>query len=525
VRRLAAIALAAAAAVVLLTFATGAGSDDDGATKYRIEFDNAFGIVDGADVKIAGVRAGKVKKLNLDRDDLRAVVDVEIQRKGFGDLREDAYCEARPQSLIGEYFIDCKPGTSSRKLDDGGLVPVRQTSSTVPVDLVTNIMRRPYRERFAIIYNELGAGLAARGDDLNETIRRASPALREVDRVLKVLAEQRRTIRDLYDDADRVVGELAKNRKDVTRFVREARDTAKVSATRTQYVKRNFQLLPRFLNQLRPTVKLLGESSVRQEGALRNLNANAGRLEQFLGGLGDFAQNSRPAIKTLGDAAEQGRFAAKAAVPRVDELRVAAKPLPEAAQNFAITLEHLDDRKFATEKDYRSPGGEGYTGLEAVLRFVFAQSQAINLFDDSTYILKVAAFLDYQCARFINATDAKDKANDKCAALLGPNRPGINQPDPTATAPAKARTKSKGKPAPAPAAKSPATAAPAPQRTGPKKDIPKVQLPPEVQKLLDELLPGGKLPGGLGGLLGGLGGAPSNQDAAAGRLLDFLMAP
>ena len=54
-------------------------------------------------------------------------------------------------------------------------------------------MRRPYRERFTILLSELGAGLAARGPDLNETIRRAVPALRQVDRLLAILAEQRRT--------------------------------------------------------------------------------------------------------------------------------------------------------------------------------------------------------------------------------------------------------------------------------------------------------------------------------------------
>src|ERR671921_2725903 len=145
--------------------------------------------------------------------------------------------------FIGEYFIDCRPGTDPKRLEPGSTIPVQQTETTVPVDLVNNIMRRPYRERFSILLTELGAGLAARGPDLNETIRRASPALRETDRVLAILREQRRTIRDLYDDADKVVGELAGNRDQVLRFVREARDTAKVSAERTRYVARNFQLL------------------------------------------------------------------------------------------------------------------------------------------------------------------------------------------------------------------------------------------------------------------------------------------
>ena len=47
--------LAAAAALVF----TGADSGGDGARKtYEIEFDSAFGLVEGGDLKIGGVKAG-----------------------------------------------------------------------------------------------------------------------------------------------------------------------------------------------------------------------------------------------------------------------------------------------------------------------------------------------------------------------------------------------------------------------------------------------------------------------------------
>ena len=43
-------------------------------------------------------------------------------------------------------------------------------------------MRRPYRERSEPIVSGLGAGVAGNGQDLNDTIRRAVPALRETDK-------------------------------------------------------------------------------------------------------------------------------------------------------------------------------------------------------------------------------------------------------------------------------------------------------------------------------------------------------
>src|SRR6185436_5849157 len=122
-----------------------------------------------------------------------------------------------------------------------------------------------------------------------------------------------------------------------------------------------------------------------------------------------------------------GRGAVRTTRPRIPELRAFAKPLPETSTNLAMTLEHLDDPAFAVEKDPRAGRKDGgYTGLEAVMRYIWAQSQAINLFDGNSYFLKVSAFLDRQCASYANAetaNPAKHPENAKCLAWLGPNQP------------------------------------------------------------------------------------------------------
>ncbi len=214
-RLVAVLAVAASAgAALLFTGAQGGGGD---ARRYVIELDNAFGMVLGGDVRVAGVNAGHITDVELDEQTLKALIEVEIDEEGFGSLREDTRCETRPQSPLGEYFLDCEPGTSSREIAPGGRVPVERTTSTIPPDLVQNIMRRPYAERFRLIINEFGAGLAGRPEDLNEAIRRGVPALRQTTRVLAILADHNQVIRGLVRDADRVIGKLAANRRDVGR--------------------------------------------------------------------------------------------------------------------------------------------------------------------------------------------------------------------------------------------------------------------------------------------------------------------
>src|SRR3712207_6218096 len=122
---------------------TGGFGGGNGPPRYFVELDNAFGLVEGGDVKIAGVRAGKIERISLQRREMRPRVEISVGDRGFGDLRADASCEARPQSLLGEYFLDCAPGTAPRKLDAGGAIPVGRTTTTIPRDLVQKIMRRP----------------------------------------------------------------------------------------------------------------------------------------------------------------------------------------------------------------------------------------------------------------------------------------------------------------------------------------------------------------------------------------------
>ncbi len=198
-RRLAAIGtllVACLAAVVL----TGADGDDALGQRYVIEFDNAFGLVEDGEVKIGGVSAGAITDFDLtESDPPKVAVEVEVTGEDFRKMRAGvgpggdggASCGVRQQSLIGEYFIDCQPGTKGPKLPDSGRVPVKRTFSTVPLDLINNIQRRPYRERFRLIISELGVGLAGRPDELNEVVRRAHPGLRETTETLEILARQR----------------------------------------------------------------------------------------------------------------------------------------------------------------------------------------------------------------------------------------------------------------------------------------------------------------------------------------------
>jgi virulence factor Mce-like protein len=508
-KRLLALGGAVALALAVALVAFGAGGDDQRPT-YDIELDNAFGLVPGSDLKVAGVRAGSITGLRLDRHTKRAIVGIRIDKTGFGSLRSDVRCTVRPQSLLGEYYIDCLPGRARRELPHGATIPVERTASTVPPDLVLNVMRLPYRERLRLIVSELGAGVAAEGPRLNAAIRRAVPAIGQTQRVLGTLGAQDRALRELLRDADTVTTALAGNRQDVGRWVREARDTAVAAARRRGALAEGLHRLPAFLREVEPSMRSLGDLARAGAPSVRNLSAGAGQLATFLDRSTATAQAARPAVAALGEAARAGRPAVRSATPSVAELRRFATHLPEVARDIALVLESLDRRDQAIEAHPLSPGGQGYTALENVMNYVFNQVLAINIYDGENHILKGAAFVN-DCSPYSETIAGKEK----CRTWMGPTQPGVNAPDASRQAVGDSRARRRGRhpsaaapvplraptglgalPAPAAAPDQPKPPAPAPSARPPLPvPVPDVPLPPlpgtplpQDSSLLDYLL-------------------------------------
>ena len=446
----AAVLLGALAVALALGATAGDGAEGK---SYEIYFDNASGLADGGDFKVAGVRAGSTGQPRVVRRGGRplAVVEARITEPGFGELREDARCEITPQSFIGEYYVDCQPGVSDRRLPDGGVVAVERTTSPIALDLLNNMLRRPYRDRLRLIVNELGAGLAGRPDDLSEVLRRAHPGLRETSQTLRILGRQTRGIRRLVTDAETVVGALARRRTDVSRFVREAGRTASVAAGRRAELARAFNRLPGFLAELDPYMVRLGEVAVAQQPLLRDLGASADELDTLLTRLPPFAEAGGPALAALGEASVVGRRAVRAGDEDIEELRRLASEVPGLAKPLRQFLQTIDDRRRAVEQDPRAAatdppapdkthigsGRGGFTGMEAIWNYFYWQALSTNALDDVGHVLRIGLFLN-ACSEYFVTREGHEETFDECNQWLGPYQPGVNAPDPTVSRPAAA---------------------------------------------------------------------------------------
>ena len=315
--------------------------------------------------------------------DNKAAVEFSIEEPGYQDFREDATCSIRPQSLIGEQFVECaltqprgagEPEADPLPEGDQGVpvLPVEQTRTSVALDLIGNVNRLPVRQRLSLILSELGAGLAGRGEDLNEVIRRAAPALQETNDVLRLIADQNKVLQQLAVDSDTILAPLADERESITRTITTTTDLADATVERQTELAQNFQKLPTFLREIRPTMdRLIGFSDETIPVANRLL-AGAQDINRLIQQTAPFSEAATPALTRLGAVGKPGIPALRASLPIVEDLRDFGSQLRPVARDLADVL-----TSFARND-----------GIERVLDYLYFQAQAINGFDSFGHFLR-----------------------------------------------------------------------------------------------------------------------------------------
>ncbi len=364
-------------------------SEDSDAYEVRAVFDNGAFVVPGIDVRVAGANVGSVSSVDISRpgeetgSDVpgKAIVVMNITDKGFQDWKDDASCIIRPQSLIGEKFLDCQvteprpagsePPPSLERIPDGQpgageyLLPVQNNAQSVDLDLINNIYRLPYAQRFRIILNELGAGLATRGTDLRETVERANPALLQVNKVLAILASENKRLAQLAKDGEKNMTALAKKRENMISFFKNGAYTAEATAERGEDLQQNLKNLPETLRQLRSDFNALGTFADSAVPVFNYLKPAAADISEVQTKLGPFADAGRVSITSLGQAARTAGPDLVASKPIINKLGNLSRKTFSPAANLRFFLKTLDQ-------------GNGFDNL---MRLIYNSSSLLNGYD------------------------------------------------------------------------------------------------------------------------------------------------
>jgi phospholipid/cholesterol/gamma-HCH transport system substrate-binding protein len=365
------LALGLVAAVVVVVLLVSGDDESSDGYLVRAVFDNGGFMVTGEQVRVAGANVGTIEEVSVSRPGEpvayengkqvdapgKAIIVMKITDAGFQDFREDATCQIRPQSLIGEKFIDCRPtlprapGTEPppalEQIPDGKpgagqyLLPLGNNGTSVDPDLINDIQSLPYAQRFRLILNELGAGLAGRGEDIEVLVKRANPVLRDVDRLFGILSAQRDQLAQLASDSEAILAPLSRERAHVAGFLSNAGAAAEASSEKGPELEESLQKFPTFLREFRKTMVDLKTFSDAGTPLFEDFGTAAPSLTDATRTLTPFSEALTVSLKSLGDAGEaSGPFFAEAD-PVVRKAAVLAKSGVVSTRELAKTFVDL----------------------------------------------------------------------------------------------------------------------------------------------------------------------------------------
>jgi phospholipid/cholesterol/gamma-HCH transport system substrate-binding protein len=370
-RLLIAAGLVAAVVAAIFLLADSGGPSDE--YVVRAIFDNGAFMVNGEQVRVAGANVGTIESVGVTMPGEtvarrngrpvsvpgKAIIVMKITDPSFQDFRSDASCLIRPQSLIGEKFVDCRPTVPRapgappapplKQIPSGKpgagqyLLPLENNSTSVDPDLINDIQKLPYAQRFRLIFNELGAGLAARGSDIEAAVKRANPALRDIDRLIGTLNSQRDQLAKLSSDSEEILGPLSRERAHVAGFFANAGASAQASSERGAELEASLRKFPAFLTQFRLTMRSLQGFSDAATPVFADLGKAAPSFTEATRLLTPFSAASTVALKSLGNTGEEAGPTLRAADPivrKTSELaRTGVVPTTKLAEFLGSTEE------------------------------------------------------------------------------------------------------------------------------------------------------------------------------------------
>ncbi len=110
---------------------------DDGTYTLQARFSSTSGLKQGAYVEVAGVRVGKVTRIELDPQQYQSVVYLSLPRTVR--IQEDSIASIRTSGILGDRYVKLTPGGADEYLEDGGQIIDTEASINIE-ELISKYM-------------------------------------------------------------------------------------------------------------------------------------------------------------------------------------------------------------------------------------------------------------------------------------------------------------------------------------------------------------------------------------------------
>ncbi|USX50659.1 MCE family protein [Lentzea sp. HUAS12] len=254
-----------------------------GGTSYAADFSEAAGLVPGNEVRVAGVKVGKVTKVKLNGDRVR--VTFKVKDAWVGD-RTTAMI--RIKTLLGQKFVALDP-QGTQPLSPGDPIPKERTLAPYDVNEAFNglattvgqIDTKQLADSFTVLSDTFknspehvrGAldGLSALSKTISSRDEQLAKLLDNTRQLTKTLADRNAEFEKLLSDGNLLLGELRKRREAISALLTGTRN---LSRELSGLVNDN-------QSQLKPALEQLGRVTTILERNQENLDRSLALMAPF----------------------------------------------------------------------------------------------------------------------------------------------------------------------------------------------------------------------------------------------------
>src|SRR3954464_9585949 len=250
---------------------------------YRVQvaFPEAATLATEADVRIAGVSVGKVRKLDVDKQANRTVATIELDR-AFAPLHSDARAMLRQKTLLGETYVQLTPGHSPSIVPENGRLANGQVKDTVQLDEIFDSLDPATRASFRTWQQQLAKGIHGRGRDFNDALGTLPGFASDGSDVLNVLASQNAALHRLVKNTGVTFAALTENEQQLQTLITSSKRVFDATASRNDALAEAVRIFPTFLGQAKATLARLQSFSTDTDPLVRDLRPVARDLKPTL---------------------------------------------------------------------------------------------------------------------------------------------------------------------------------------------------------------------------------------------------
>jgi phospholipid/cholesterol/gamma-HCH transport system substrate-binding protein len=311
--------------------------------RVTVQFPEATQLAQEADVRISGVRVGRVKTREPNEKTGLTDTVLEIDAR-YAPIPRETRAILRQKTLLGETYVELSPGIrteGSDLLEDGGELPPGQVAETVELDEILRTFDPVTRQRFTTWFDQQGLAARGRAGEISAALANLTPFAEETDDVLRVLRVQSGATRQLVRDTGEVFAALTERKGQLRELIQNSNRTWEAIASRDAQLADTFRVFPTFLRESRATTERVTDFADEANPLVTQLRPAARQLSPTLIDLDRLAPDLRGFFRDLDPLVRVSRRGLPATEQVLDNTRPILRRLSPFLKELTPIVDYL----------------------------------------------------------------------------------------------------------------------------------------------------------------------------------------